>query len=132
MRTPNLKRAMETAFAKIEAAAAAGARCPTQDQIGVHTGAVGELCRAGRIRVEVYAHNWRVAEILDGPHKGKRTAPPPNPAWKPYLVCGIETTRQHRDNGQARVNATARIGEAERTQPSAPRALSREELERIR
>jgi hypothetical protein len=49
------------------------------------------LARAGRIRIEVYAHNWRVVEILSGPNKGKRTAPCPNKTNGPYLVIEKES-----------------------------------------
>jgi hypothetical protein len=57
------------------------------------------LCAAGRIRSEVYAHNWRRAVILDGPHKGKATASPPG-GGKPYLVNGVHVGRGRRRTGK--------------------------------
>jgi hypothetical protein len=89
---PLTRRALDTAFAQIERAAIAGARCPTnhskENPAGTLLGgATAALLKEGKIRVEVYAHNWRVIEILDGPNAGKRTQPPPYKyATKPYLV----------------------------------------------
>ncbi len=66
-----------------------GERCPTKDQLGTAANkAISVLAHAGRIRVEVSAHNWRVVEIREGEHMGKRTAPNPIPGAKPYMVVG--------------------------------------------
>ena len=42
------------------------------------------LLKEGRIRIEIYGRNWRVAEILKGPNAGKRTKGPPNSRAWPY------------------------------------------------
>lgn len=81
----------------IEQAAIAGARCPVNITMatpdgGLASGVTGALARDGRIRIEVYAKNWRVIEILKGPHAGKRTAPPPfKGSRKPYKIITTET-----------------------------------------
>lgn len=85
MSTTNLARA----FALIEAAAIQNRRCPMNDQVPGRSGAFSELARAGRIRVEVFKHNFRQVTILTGPHAGKKTAAPllmKGNAQKPYLV----------------------------------------------
>lgn len=75
------------AFRIVEAAAVAGERCPTNDQMpdGMQT-VIGRLARAGRVRIEVYGRNWRVVEILTGPNKGKRTQEHPTPGARPYRI----------------------------------------------
>ena len=87
----------ETTFAAIVKAALAGNRCPMNGREGfpgLEVNAVRALAHAGRIRIEVYPHNWRVVEILDGPHTGKRTAPPPDPMWRPYLIIDKDGSRK--------------------------------------
>ena len=99
---PNQDAILSKAFAQIEAAAVAGARCPVTAREGIPglpPGVTTALARAGRVRFEVYAHNWRVAEILAGPHAGKRTQGPPQAGWKPYLVIGTETVRRYQMEG---------------------------------
>lgn len=72
-------------FATIVDAAVKGERAPQNDVLP--TGATSQLARAGYIKVEVYAHNWRVIEIRSGEHKGKRTqATPHKGEGKPYKV----------------------------------------------
>ena len=64
-----------------------GERCPLANSTTFPSKIVGELARTGRIRVDVYAHNWRRITITEpGQHFGQATAPPPNPNWKPYLT----------------------------------------------
>lgn len=119
---PLSRAILNQAFAAIEAAAVAGERCPVTAREGIEglpNGATTALARKGRIRIEVYAKNWRVAEILKGPNAGKRTKAPPNPEWRPYLTMGVETIRTERDDAPRTASS-----------PSAPRTLSREELER--
>lgn len=114
---------LNQALALIEASAVAGERCPVTAREGVEglpAGATTALAREGRIRFEVYAKNWCVAEILKGPNAGKRTKAPPNPEWRPYLTIGVETVRAWRAEHERAPTPGA---------PSAPRALSREELE---
>jgi len=95
---------LNQALAAIEAAAVAGERCPVTAREGVDglpAGATTVLAREGRIRIEVYPHNWRVIEILKGPNAGKRTKGPPKPEWRPYLTVGVETVRAGRNQPQA-------------------------------
>lgn len=83
---------MDAVFAILVDAAVKGERCPTSEQLTYamdRTDAnkwVSELAKVGRIRVEVSAHNWRVVEIREGEHKGKRTAPNPIKGAKPYMI----------------------------------------------
>lgn len=84
-------QAIEQGFRLIEAAALAGERCPTNATMDnpagtLPAGVSAALLKAGRIRIEVYPHNWRVIELVGGPNAGKRTASPPNKNWKPYRV----------------------------------------------
>jgi len=85
------QQTIEQGFRLIEAAALAGERCPTNisgdNPTGtLRAGITAALVKAGRIRIEVYPHNWRVIEIVTGPNAGKRTAPPHNRNWKPYRI----------------------------------------------
>lgn len=75
-------------FALIEAAAVKGERCPQSRPFGpLDTAAPGVLARAGRIRIEIFLHNFRVATIMEGPHRGKQTqAAPAKGTGKPYKV----------------------------------------------
>jgi len=78
-------------FELIVSAANAGERAPTNRHSANPTGKLRSgitqaLIKNGMIRVEVYGKNWRVIEILKGPHAGKRTKMPPDPRSKPYKV----------------------------------------------
>lgn len=98
--------AVEDGFQQIEHAALNGLRCPINKTHGYGTlrmGVTSELVKQGRIRVEVYAHNWRVIEITSGPNAGKRTAPPPYKDWKPYKIYGWTTA----EIGELRVRLSA-------------------------
>lgn len=92
------RRELDKGFAEIERAAIIGARCPTnvsqENPTGtLRNGLTTALVKEGKIKIEVYAHNWRVVEILTGPNAGKRTlAPPYKYATKPYLVLPAEAT----------------------------------------
>lgn len=80
---------LDDAFATLVVAAIAGQRCPVaarEGVLGLPSGVTGKLARDGKIKVEVYAKNYRVVEILVGPHAGKRTKAPPSIDWKPYRV----------------------------------------------
>lgn len=90
---------LDACMSMIEAAARAGERCPTGEQIAARMrslgmsdsvdGAVPQLARAGKLRIEVGHRNWRVVKILAGPAKGLNTAYPPNGLpWRPYLIIG--------------------------------------------
>lgn len=67
-------------------AAAAGHRCPTREELPPYCRQLlTDLARRGDVRVEIFAHNWRVVTILVGPHAGKSTAPAPL-GKKPYQI----------------------------------------------
>jgi hypothetical protein len=89
---PITRELLDDGFAEIERAAVNDARCPTnrsqENPTGtLRIGVTTELVREGKIKIEVYAHNWRVVELLTGPNAGKRTQKPPYKyATKPYLV----------------------------------------------
>jgi len=89
---PIARQLLDDGFAEIERAAVSGARCPTnrsqENPTGtLRIGVTTELVKEGKIKIEVFAHNWRVVEILTGPNAGKRTQKPPYKyATKPYLV----------------------------------------------
>jgi hypothetical protein len=83
-----------------------GKRCPTTDEMSralSSRGLCGNvskqaptswLARAGKIRIRVYAKNWRVVEIAAGPFAGLETQGPPNPRWAFYLVMDKAGTRR--------------------------------------
>jgi hypothetical protein len=75
-------------FKHLEICAATGARCPQSLPHGPLTKSqnqgIGVLARRGRIKVDIYAHNWRVVTMCDGPHFGKSTAMPPYSCGGPY------------------------------------------------
>jgi len=82
---------MDQTFALLERAAIAGERCPLNSPFGpVDSTTITALARKGRIRVEVYRHNWRVVTLAEGPHKGKRTKECPS-GGKPYRAVSRET-----------------------------------------
>lgn len=65
------------AYALIHAAAIAGDRAPKNPELNGGSSTVRKLIDLGKIRVEIYAHNWRVFELIDGPDSGARTAEDP-------------------------------------------------------
>lgn len=76
-------------FVMINAVALNGERCP---QLHPHGSLTTEqnrtllvLARSGKLRVEIFMHNWRVVTICDGPNRGKHTMLPPT-AKHPYRV----------------------------------------------
>lgn len=68
---------VQRCFEALQRAAVAGARCPLSGSDGVTSDLTAALAKSGRIKIEVYARNYRVVEILDGPNKGKRTRSAP-------------------------------------------------------
>lgn len=90
--------ALETCFRAIEAAAIAGERCPDNTVQGVQSHYVKRLADQGRVRVLIYRHNFRVVEILAGPHAGKSTKPPSEPG-PPYRIVDINGTH-YRSKGR--------------------------------
>lgn len=114
---------IERTFAVLEAAAAAGERCPLSREHsanGVHTQYVRALAKAGRIFIEISSCNWRRVTILTGAHKGKSTAPNPDPKAHVYQTIGVEGRKI---NGKF-----TDAGASKRQQPSAPRLLTSKEL----
>lgn len=103
-------------FARLEACALAGERCPTRDRLP--TDDVTWLAHSGKIRIEVSTHNWRVVTILVGPNKGKATAPNPIPSRVYLRIDAAGTFR----NGKRIDNLASRSGGA-RQEPSKPRLL---------
>lgn len=85
MRTRIPVLSLKDAFALLEAAAVAGERCPVSGG-GLTSGLTTDLAIDGKIKVEIYAKNFRRVTILVGPNAGKTTADPPNKNWKPYKV----------------------------------------------
>lgn len=89
-RSDYFKAQTSRALGILEAAAEAGERCPTRfdledagiSQPGKH---LDDLILDGLIRVEVYGHNFRVVEIMEGKAKGKRTMEAPK-GYKPHLI----------------------------------------------
>lgn len=112
---------MDATFARLERIAIAGERCPMRDELTTAEAAsIGLLARAGRIFVEIYNKNWRVVTLLTGQHKGKCTLACPT-GGSPYLTVGVVTKRGGR----------IVVGNEKRSEPSAPRALSRAEVEKL-
>lgn len=113
---------IERAFQIIEGVAARGERCPTNDQF-TPAGVLGVLAREGRIRIAVYAHNFRVVTILVGPHKGKTTMRQSS-SGPPYVV--IDKGGRHGTRYGTHASRAERL--AGRNEPSPPRLLSKDEL----
>ena len=88
---------LDGTFALLEATAIKNERCPQNYPHGpLTTSIITALARAGRIKVEVFARNWRVVTIMDGPHRGKRTKLAPGNAGPPYKVIYKDHIAKHR------------------------------------
>jgi len=104
---------IDRCFALLEATALKGERCPQNKPFGpIESTVLTEMYRRGMIMGEIYQANWRVITLLVGENAGESTARFPG-AGKPYRTIGQTPTRQQ-----------------SRPRPSAPRPLTREELER--
>lgn len=77
-------RVADATLGQLVEAARAGRRCPQNHKLP-HMQAVPYLVATGDIRVEIYCQNYRVVEILTGPHAGARTAEAPV-STPPYKV----------------------------------------------
>jgi hypothetical protein len=78
----------------LEIAARDGARCPMNAELPVGARQMlPHLAREGKIKIEVSGHNWRVVTILEGPEKGKKTAPDPTGSLPYITIDGAGTTR---------------------------------------
>lgn len=75
----------ETVFKMVEEAAATGKRCPTNYEWPVNAKRLRDLEKEGKLRTVIYGRYWRVAEILVGPHAGKKTAMPSH-GGMPYVL----------------------------------------------
>lgn len=112
----------EAVLRQIIEAAKAGWRAPQLEDFDVKNvpQALRELTKRGDIRIELYALNWRVIEILTGEHRGLRTAERPGRRSKPWKV--IDANGTHSTERQTPVSRP-RAG-----QPSAPRLLRADEI----
>jgi hypothetical protein len=78
----------------LEVAARDGARCPMNADLPVGARQMlPHLAREGKIKIEVSGHNWRTVTMLEGPHKGKKTAPDPTGSLPYVTIDGGGTTR---------------------------------------
>ena len=69
----NIEADAERLFALIVNCAENDKRAPAVKRIKNGYSLYVRLEESGRIKLENYGKNWRVVEILVGPHKGKRT-----------------------------------------------------------
>lgn len=109
----------DRAFRTLEQTAIVGERCPENGVAGLRSDFVCALAHQGRILVEISGNNWRRVTILKGDHVGKSTAPNPD---------GLRVWKTIDANGTLINGRPLERGRKKRPQPSAPRALSREEL----
>lgn len=111
----------------IAAAAKAGERCPRKNEY-----AMRRLLAEGWVEVRVYARNWRVVKIVRGEFAGLETLAPPC-GTEPYLINTsgglVRHTRLQRRTEAAAQAAAAREPQP-RAEPSKPRPLTREEINR--
>lgn len=77
---------VEQCFQAILRAALRGERCPENGSSNVNTDRCRALAAAGRIKIEVFARNFRVVTILTGRHAGRKTARAPYKVSQPKLV----------------------------------------------
>lgn len=105
--------ALELSFQRIVAAAIANERCPVSHPHGpLASEAVTMLVEAGRIRSEVYSHNFRRVTILKGEHAGKSTASPPHNR-PPYMINGRHVDRgRHSPRSPRPIAAGILVGRA--------------------
>jgi len=74
----------------ILAAARVGARAPQSAPFGpLDSGITASLAKAGRIKIEVFAHNWRVITIMKGCFRGEHTQRRPG-GGKPYKIVYLD------------------------------------------
>lgn len=78
-------------FAVVEAAAINNERAPQLSPHGIlsvsDNRALLMMARAGRLRIEIFAYNWRVITICEGPNKGRQTLRSPHKGSNvPYKI----------------------------------------------
>ncbi|MGH7488100.1 MAG: hypothetical protein ACREMY_21255 [bacterium] len=81
-------------MATLDECAAKGLRCPITGYEDITTPNMTALARAGKIETHISAHNWRQVFILEGPMKGKCTAPNPMKKAATYKIIGRETVER--------------------------------------
>jgi len=98
--------ALDDTFAILVRAAILGERCPQNAPHGpLKPGHTTDLARDGKIRIEVFRHNWRVVTILVGPNAGKQTRACPA-GGKPYMtVDHRSTTLTRKDSARPGLSA---------------------------
>ena len=87
---------LDDAFNALVKAAIDGKRCPMVAQLKQIAKMPTKsplllLAQRGKIWVGVYGHNFTVVEILEGPHKGARTAEPTIGTRRPYKEFSVAT-----------------------------------------
>lgn len=82
--------ALNETFAFLVHVACRGERCPAGKPYGPLVPAVmSALAHAGRIRIEIFAHNWRVVTIMEGPLMGRSTMASPR-GGLPYRTVFLD------------------------------------------
>jgi hypothetical protein len=113
---PNLKDDEKATFERLVNTALQRQRCPMNDSgTGKRFKNLPRLARAGFIRIEIFAHNFRRVTILVGPHTGLSTLSPRG-NQKPWKIIDIYGTT---NNGKPVADARGR------QQPWAPKLSSR-------
>ena len=111
----------DRAFEFLCGCARRGERAPFGDTVPGGVAVYSVLAKLGRIRVEVFAKNFRQITILEGADKGLKTMDPPSRSDgsrpEPYLVNDKTGLRR---NGKIVEPPSAIRG---RPQPSAPRMI---------
>jgi hypothetical protein len=95
MTNPNISDTLiSQTFNAIVNAAVAGKRAPLSSRNGgsLNPDAVKHLVKAGKIRIEIFVHNFRVITILSGEHAGKHTAQPNGK--QPHLIIDADGQRR--------------------------------------
>jgi hypothetical protein len=85
------QKMLDRIFTMLVGIACRGERAPQLQPHGVLTvaenNAILEMARAGRLRVEIFAHNWRVVTICEGQYRGRHTQLSPyKGGGEPYRV----------------------------------------------
>ncbi len=117
----NLNKREIAVFNQVVSVALGGKRCPTKAEL--HSGLTSRLAYKGYLRIEVGARNYRVITILFGPMRGLSTFRPEG--FNPHMIVDAGGIRRIGEKPKAVITNIERRGP-----PSAPRPLTREELER--
>jgi hypothetical protein len=79
------RTAVDACYREIEEAVLKRQRAPVRNN-----NLTSQLVREGRIRIDLYGKNYRVATLLKGEHAGKSTLTPPHHG-KPWKTLTAET-----------------------------------------